>query len=448
MAVVETIGTPFGRYRLLERLGEGGMAVVYRAVAEGPEGFRRDLVIKRVRPSLSSEPEFARMLAAEARVSALLNHPNVVAVYELGEVDGEQYLVMEHVDGVDLDVLLRRAAALGRPPPLGACCFIVGRVAAALAYAHDLRDQGRPLSIIHRDVSPSNVMVTRSGGVKLLDFGIAKATSTLRHEKTITGVIRGKLGYLSPEQAASKPIDRRSDVFALGVVLFELIEGKRLFRGRDDLETINLVREAEVPALARPEIPAALEALLRRMLARDPDARPAHCDEIVAALAPILHELHGDEASLRAFVEQLEVLHQQHELEAEVGEPASATSDKTNVAIRPTPSVRRRRSRALPAVLGIAGLLAMTGFALLTKRASSTLTVQAIEPSPVAAPPAPASRLDAPSIGPTPNVAPASAPPPRAAAHSVKSHPSKTHRATAAAPARPTPARDDELRPF
>ncbi len=304
----EAAGRLFGRYRLVERIGSGGMAIVYRAIADGPEGFARAFVIKRVRPELSKDPEFAKMLAAEARLSALLHHGNIVQVFELGQVGDEYYLAMEHVDGIDLVKLLNRCNKLGRPLPVGLTCYLIGELAAALAYAHDLSDgEGRALGIVHRDVSPSNVMITPGGNVKLLDFGIAKATDSARDEQTRTGKLKGKVSYLSPEQAEGAEIDRRADVFGLGILFWECLTLRRLFRAGGDLATLRLVREAKVPppSSVAAQVPAELDAIALKMLARDPADRYAGCAEIVAALRPVIHRLGGDAPTLGRFVADL-----------------------------------------------------------------------------------------------------------------------------------------------
>ncbi len=208
-------GRPFGRYRLIERIGAGGMAIVYRAIADGPEGFARSFVIKRLLPELSRDPNFARMIVSEARLSALLQHPNIVQVFELGQVGDESYIAMEYVDGIDLVMLIKACLKKQAPLPVAAACYIVSEVATALAYAHELCDDGgQSLGIVHRDVTPSNIMVTMTGGVKLLDFGIAKAASAVQEERTRTGSLKGKISYLSPEQAEGYKVDRRSDIFA------------------------------------------------------------------------------------------------------------------------------------------------------------------------------------------------------------------------------------------
>jgi serine/threonine-protein kinase len=303
-----TPGRSFGRYRLLDEIGRGGMAVVSRAVMDGPRGFTRTVVIKRILSELASQPSFVDMLATEARLSALLCHRNIVQVYEFGQIDGEYYVAMEYVDGTDLLDLLRSCATRRQRLPVAAACHIVGEMANALAYAHALKDgQGRPLEIVHRDVSPSNIMVSRQGEAKLLDFGIAKAAHHARDEVTVTGVLKGKISYLSPEQAEGLPLDRRSDIFSLGIVFHECLTMRRLFRGQSDLETLRLVREARAlpPSTLAPGIPPELDAIVLKMLARDPNGRYSTCDELLTALGPVLHRIAADAAALRGFLQTL-----------------------------------------------------------------------------------------------------------------------------------------------
>jgi serine/threonine protein kinase len=296
-------GTRFGRYRLLGEIGRGGMGIIYRAVSQGPEGFSRACVIKRIVPHLSSDPGFVRALIGEARLSALVLHPGIVQVYELGEVDGEYYLVMEYVDGISLLHAMQRSQHLARPVPPGVAAFLVSELAVALGYAHALKDEeDRPLEIVHRDVSPSNVMLGRAGTVKLLDFGIAHAASHVRDVETRTGALKGKFAYMSPEQAEGLPIDRRSDLFALGVVLWEALTLKRLFYGADDMQTLRLVREAKVTATG---IDAQLDAVLQKALARDPQERFASGEDLAAALQPIAYRLDGSALSMRRFVAEM-----------------------------------------------------------------------------------------------------------------------------------------------
>ncbi len=298
----------FGRYRLVEQLGEGGMGVVYRASASGPEGFSRALVIKRMRPDLARDRSFVSMLLHEARLSALLHHPNIVQVYELGESNGEYFIAMEYVAGLNLSTVFRRAAKAERAMPPGLVCYVVAQVADALAYAHALTDeQGKPLEIVHRDISPSNIMLTDAGAVKLLDFGIAKAAMEVRDEHTRSGTLKGKIGYMSPEQVEAQSIDGRADLFSLGVVMHECLVGRRLFRGTDDLHTLKLVREAHVlpPSHFQSEISPELDALVLRLLAKDPVQRFGSAEELLAALRPLVHRLEADGAALRSYLREI-----------------------------------------------------------------------------------------------------------------------------------------------
>jgi serine/threonine protein kinase len=302
------VGVPFGRYRLVERLGRGGMAEVWRAIVDGPKGFQRQLVIKRIFSDYAKHDRFVNILADEARVSALLHHPAIVQVHELGQVDGEFYVAMELIDGCDLIELLDASLNQGRVLPPGLACHVIAELADGLAYAHALTDaQGRRLDIVHRDVSPSNVMISSLGEVKLVDFGIAKAADHLRGDKTDVGVIKGKIGYLSPEQASGLPYDRRADIFALGVVFWECLACERLFRSGSDLETLRRIRAAQVPppSTKRPGLDPAVDRVVLGMLARAPEARFQSCDEVVQALAPIKRRLGGSSAALRAFLEEL-----------------------------------------------------------------------------------------------------------------------------------------------
>jgi serine/threonine protein kinase len=291
-----------GRYRLLERIAVGGMGVVYKAMMKGVEGFERCVVVKQVRPELSRNAEFVRSLVAEARLAARLHHPGIVQVFELGQADDEHFLAMEYIEGADLSALL----ASGRRIPPGLCCYVIGEIAAALGYLHALKDEEqRPLEIVHRDITPSNIMISTGGAVKILDFGVAKAAVRARTEVTEAGTLKGKLSYMSPEQSEGEPVDRRSDIFALGVVLHECLTGKRLFRGHDDFHTLRLIKEAKVtpPSQLASDIEAELDQIVLKMLSRDRAERYQSCEEVVAAVAPVIHRLHADAAQLRAFME-------------------------------------------------------------------------------------------------------------------------------------------------
>ncbi len=265
------------KYRLTEKIGSGGMAEVFRAVGEGPEGFERPFVIKRIHPRLSEAPEFVRMFVDEAKISARLVHPNIVQVFDFAPVDGGYYIVMEPVEGFDMGWLLRRRLESRHEVPPPAFVAEIGRQACrGLDFAHTLTGaDGKPLGIVHRDVTPPNIMVTWTGTVKVVDFGIARAVEALRRSVTDAGMVKGKMSYVAPELLDGKTADARSDVFSLGVVLHELLSGRQLFVGENDLDTLRLVREMEIPlpSARNPGVKRTLDAVVMRALERDPEKR-------------------------------------------------------------------------------------------------------------------------------------------------------------------------------
>ena len=279
--------TPFGRYQLETKLASGGMGEVFLARMQGPAGFEKKVVIKRILPHLAESPEFIERFLDEGRLVVQLSHGNIVQVFDMGSVEGHYYLAMEYVDGLDLRVLNKRLEAAGARMPITLAVHVASEVAKGLGHAHlHADDEGRNQGIIHRDVSPSNVMISRSGEVKLLDFGIAKAASRMVH--SISGSLHGKFLYMSPEQAAGRTLDRRSDVFSLGTLLYELITGKRPFEGETELRTLDLIRAGQYVPVSdlRPDVPEALEALMDKCMARDPEGRyPGGSDAHRALLA-------------------------------------------------------------------------------------------------------------------------------------------------------------------
>ena len=284
----------YGRYVLIERIGMGGMAEVFRAVSRGAAGVNRTFVIKRILRECSASSDFQSMFINEARICALLNHPNIVQTYEFGECEGHHFLSMEFLRGKELGAVLRKLALQRSYMAPALAAYIVEQVAEGLDYAHSLRlPGGKPLNIIHRDISPSNVMLLRSGGVKLLDFGVAKAALETQSQGTRDGVVKGKLCYLSPEQIQKKATDARVDIFALGVVLWEALTGRRLFRARNDYETLVNVQEREIPppSTLRPEIPAALDQVALKALQRDPDRRYQRAGEMAEQIGAYLDEV-------------------------------------------------------------------------------------------------------------------------------------------------------------
>ena len=274
-----------GPYTLTQLIGQGGMAVVYKAKRNGPAGFEKTVVVKAMLPGLISRKELVDLFRAEAKLSAQLNHPNIVQVHDFGISDGVPFLVMEFLNGRNLTQLRAALGGQGGKLPVGAALAIARDVCHALAYAHDFVDsEGNRRQIIHRDVSPSNVMVCRDGGVKLLDFGVAKVAG--QFDCDVTQSFRGKYAYMAPEQVNRQAIDRRVDVFAAGIVLHEMLTGKRLFAASSELETLERVSQAKVvaPSVDNRDVPRKLDALVKRALARDPQARFASGAEMAEAL--------------------------------------------------------------------------------------------------------------------------------------------------------------------
>lgn len=266
--------TQFGPYKLIERISVGGMAEVYKATEHGVEGFERTVAVKRILPHIAEDDEFITMFKDEAKIAGQLNHGNIAQIYNLGQQGDSFYIALEYVAGKDLRNIFTRCQQQGRPMPIAQACFVVMKVGEGLDYAHNKRDKhGRHLNIVHRDVSPPNVLVSYEGEVKLIDFGVAKAAG--RVSRTQAGILKGKFGYMSPEQVRGMPLDRRSDVFSLGVVLYECLVGQRLFQGDTDFATLEMVRTVDVPVPSskNPEIPKDLEAIIMKSLSGEPETR-------------------------------------------------------------------------------------------------------------------------------------------------------------------------------
>src|ERR1700691_5490022 len=262
------------RYRVIEKLESGGMAEVFRAESEGLQGFRKQVAIKRVLPHLSSKKKFISMFLDEARLSAQLSHSNCVHVFDIGVGDNAFFIVMEFVDGANLKAIIEHIKKSGRDFPVEAAVYIALELCKGLAYAHELTDSnGVPLHIVHRDMSPPNVLITKYGEIKIVDFGLAKANSQL--ERSEPGIIKGKFSYLSPEAAMGQDVDARTDIFAVGIILWELLTGQRLFLGDTDFQTVKKVQQAVVPSISQinKTVPPELEKIIMRTLARDPAVR-------------------------------------------------------------------------------------------------------------------------------------------------------------------------------
>lgn len=280
---------PNQRYRILKRLDAGAMAEVFLGRSVSLEGFEKSVAIKRVLPSLSANRKFVNMFKDEARLSLYLNHANIVSVFEVGRVDDVHFIVMEYIEGTNLRRLYEQQTQRRRPMPVPLAIYIAIEVCKGLEYAHSRSDsEGVSLNIVHRDVSPPNILLSHEGEVKLTDFGLAKAKSQV--ELTDPGVVKGKFSYLSPEAAWGSEVDHRADIYATGIVLWELLAGQRLFLGETDIQTLELVREGKIPSLSelRPEVDAELDAIVARALAKDLGDRYQQAREMGTALSRYL----------------------------------------------------------------------------------------------------------------------------------------------------------------
>jgi len=289
-----------GEYELVRRIATGGMAEIYEARRPGPRGFAKRVALKRILPQLAMDDRLVRMFCAEARVHAALQHPNLVSVLDFGEAMGELYLVMEYVDGVSLAEVLRAVSARKRVIELGPALFMAREVAAGLAHAHEYRDEDdAPLGVVHRDVAPNNILLGRSGEVKLTDFGIVH--STWSEVRTAPGELRGKVGYVSPEQAQGQAVEARSDLFSLGVVLAEMLLGAPLIPGSSELTVLSNLHARSWESLSGlvGHVPAQVILLLQKLLAKSPRNRPESA-RLVAAELDRLATLHGVRMSPRA----------------------------------------------------------------------------------------------------------------------------------------------------
>ncbi|MCK6587679.1 MAG: protein kinase [Polyangiaceae bacterium] len=363
----------FGRYRLLERIAEGGMAEVWKAKSYGVLGFEKVLVIKRILPELAKHRKFVDMFVHEAKLAVLLSHANIVQVFDLGKVDGDArssappsyFIAMEYVAGLDLATVLQRSRRMKIAAPPGLAVFIAAEVAKALDYAHRKRaEDGQPLGIVHRDISPQNILLSWEGEVKVTDFGIAKARDTISDETDSDvrlGRVRGKLAYMSPEQLRAEPLDGRSDLFSLGVVLYEMIAGSNPFTGASALETVRRIQTSEFPPLdlTRPETPWPLVAIVHRMLAAKPEGRfgdAGHLHEELLGYAYGAGDRFGPN-DLARFLASFQEAKGQAEIEpAAVFQERAGADERTPVEVPqplsmritgPVPSVR-----SLPAEMG------------------------------------------------------------------------------------------------
>jgi eukaryotic-like serine/threonine-protein kinase len=339
-AMLET----YGRYQLVKKIAVGGMGEVWLARQRGMVGFEKLVVVKRLLPHLTAEQEFINMFFDEARIAALLNHPNIAQIYDLGEVNGEYYIAMEYVPGENLRTVAQRALDLKGGMPIALKCRVLADAAAALNFAHLAKSpSGAPLDLIHRDVSPQNIIVGFSGSVKLIDFGVAKAAGKIT--RTATGVIKGKYAYMSPEQARGHDLDSRSDIFGLGIVFYEILASQRLFKRENDTETLKAIVYGEVapPSSVVRGIPKQVDAIVMKALAKNRDDRYQTAGDMQLAIEEFLvrGRLPATPAHLSAYMRELfEVESRQDDLDEE-SESTQSTTGSGDALPQPAPRPAR-----------------------------------------------------------------------------------------------------------
>jgi TonB family protein len=363
----------FGQFQLMEKIATGGMAEVYKARMSGVDGFQKIVAIKKILPHMAASEDFISMFADEAKLAAQLNHPNIIHIYDLGKVENSYYIAMEYVEGRDLRSILKSGADHGLPLPPELALFIASKLAAALDYAHRRKDfNGHDLSLVHRDVSPQNVLISYEGDIKLCDFGIAKAAS--KSSQTQAGALKGKLQYMSPEQASGKALDRRSDLFSLGSVLYEMLIGEKLFAGDSDLTILDQVRnvKASAPSSKNPDVPKRADAIVLKALAKNPEDRYQNASDLQRDLESVLYTFSPAPGSA-------DVAIYLHHLTAEEKSSAAGTDrafDQAFTPVKPEPAAPVKSKKAKGTVV---------------QRKTGTVPGVPVPPAPAAAaPPEPA----------------------------------------------------------
>ena len=404
-------GIKFGQYVLLEKIAVGGMAEVWKARMRGVEGFQKIVAIKKILPHLSDNQDFIEMFIDEAKLAAQLNHNNIIHIYDLGKIQSSYYIAMEYVDGSDLKTILKRAQERDQPMSIELGLFVASKIAAALDYAHRKRDfDDRELGLVHRDVSPQNVLISEEGDIKLCDFGIAKAASKASH--TQAGALKGKLQYMSPEQAWGRNIDKRSDIFALSTVLFEMLTGRKLFTGDNELSILEQVREARVvaPSQFNDEVTPEIDAIVLKALQKEPEKRYQTAGEMARDLDQVLYSFKPTPTSadlaiyMHRLGEEAPAHVHAHEPEPFVPPPAPKPAAMTAPAAVPVaaaaaipaapaiaPSVaaydQPKKSNMMPAIIGIVVVVLGIGGFLLFRGKGNTAAPATTTAKPVAAAP-------------------------------------------------------------
>jgi serine/threonine-protein kinase len=389
--------TKLGRYEIVQHLAAGGMADVLLGRTVGIEGFERHVVIKRIHAEQARDDRYVTMFLDEARLAATLHHANIVQVNDIGQENGEYFFAMEYVLGEDARKILARAAQIGTRVPLEHVMTIVIGAAAGLHHAHEqIRADGSSLGIVHRDVSPANILVGLDGAVKVVDFGIAKASH--QSAQTQSGVLKGKVAYMSPEQCNNAFVDRRSDVYSLGIVLYELLTTQPLFQRDNDFLTMSAIVHQDVkpPSTLEPSIPPALDAIVVKALARRPENRYATADELRRALEDFT-AASGVRTSTTALADYMKTTFGQRrepwlvkdvrddetenlEIEIDGEEPS------IQLAYAPLPPAPRRRARWIAAGLAVIAIAASIVIVAGTRGSDSLPVAAATAPTPVAAP--------------------------------------------------------------
>ncbi|MBL7684692.1 MAG: serine/threonine protein kinase [Deltaproteobacteria bacterium] len=286
---------PFGHYFILEKIAQGGMAEIFKGLTYDFSGIKKFIVIKRILPHIAANPEFIDMLIAEAKIAVSLSHGNIAQIYDLGKVGNDYFIVMEYVDGKSLSHIQKKCSEKSIPIPVEYCAFFISELCNGLDYIHRRKDErGNDLKIVHRDISPQNIIASYSGNLKIVDFGVAKAAFKLGESEK--GVLKGKFAYMSPEQAEGLEIDHRSDIFSAGIVLWEMLTSQRLFKKKSNLDTVEAVKNMVVvpPSQFRPDIHYELDLILSKALEKDPDKRYATAHDMSLDLTKYLLKYYPD----------------------------------------------------------------------------------------------------------------------------------------------------------
>src|SRR4051812_32879018 len=320
------------RYHVVSKIARGGMAEIFLALQQGEQGFKKPVVLKRILPALAADPKFVRMFVDEAHIASTLNHSNLVQVLDLGKAGGQYFLVLEFVDGWSLEQIRRRARDAKLKLTLPLALYVVGALCRGLAYVHTRERQGKSLGIIHRDVTPQNVLISQHGEVKLADFGIAKAVGMT--EKSATGVIKGKFAYMSPEQAQARPLDARSDLFSVGTVLYLLTTGRKPFDGPTDADVLAQVRRAKPmhPAKAARDMNPDVARVINRALRADLSKRWQSAEQMADRIDAILVKL-GQASGPAPLKRWLETLSARDGIKPPVADAAAAVDDSIAVEL-------------------------------------------------------------------------------------------------------------------